>query len=94
MVVEAQSWSLAQVRLSVLCCRLMEMGSVLAMVDVKKLEKVGGGVRGAMLQTDVLWTSLANGPLIWFNFALEGAFCRSKYLCEMKHINLEVQFGI
>ena len=67
---------------------------VLAMVDVKKLEKVGGAVRGAMLQTDVLWTSLANGPLIWFNFVLEGAFHRSKYLCEMKHINLEVQFGI
>ena len=81
-------------RLSVLCCRLMEMGSVLAMVDVKKLERVGGSAWGAKLQMDVLWTSLGDDPLIWFNFVLEGAFHRSKYLCEMKHINLEVQFGI
>ena len=41
---------------------------VLAMVDVKKLEKVGGAVRGAMLQTDVLWTSLGEGPLILVEF--------------------------
>ena len=63
-------------RLSVLCCRLMEMGSVLAMVDVKKLERVGGSAWGAKLQMDVLWTSLGDDPLIWFNFALEGAFHR------------------
>ena len=81
-------------RLFVLCCGLMEVGSwlllFLAMVDVKKLERVGGSAWGAKLQMDVLWTSLGDGPLIWFNFVLEGAFHRSKYLCEMKHINLEI----
>ena len=49
---------------------------VLAMAGVKKLQWVVEGVWGAMLQTDVIWTSLADGPLIWFSFALERAFCR------------------
>ena len=51
--VEAQSWSLAQVRLLVYCCGLMEMGVlaplVLAMVEVKRFQRVGGGARGVLL---------------------------------------------
>nr|CAN70991.1 hypothetical protein VITISV_007326 [Vitis vinifera] len=52
--VEAQSWSLAQVRLLVYCCGLMEMGVlaplVLAMVEVKRLSK-GGQRKEAISQT-------------------------------------------
>ena len=70
--VEAQSWSLAQVRLLVYCCGLMEMGVlaplVLAMVEVKRLQRVDRGTQGAMLQMDVLWTSLGGGPLILVEF--------------------------
>ena len=62
---------------------------VLAMAEVKRLQKVGEGAWGAMLQMDVLWTSLGDDPLIWFSFALERAFHRSKQLCEMKLGNLE-----
>ena len=56
---------------------------ILAMVEAKRLEKVGGGARGVKVQMDILWTSLGDGPLIWFNFALEGALRRSKYLCDV-----------
>ena len=51
---------------------------VLAMDEMKRLQRVGGGAWGAMFQTDVLWTSLGDGPLIWFSFTLERAFRRSK----------------
>ena len=34
---------------------------VLAMAEVKRLQRVDGGARGAMLQMDVLWTSLGEG---------------------------------
>ena len=51
---------------------------VLVIDEVKRLQRVGGGARGAMLQMDVLWTSLGDEPLIWFSFALERAFHRSK----------------
>ena len=63
---------------------------VLAMAEAKKFERMGRGVRGAIPQMDVLWTSLGDGALNWSNFALGGAFRRSKYLCKMKHINLEI----
>ena len=41
---------------------------VLAMNEVKRLQRVDGGARGAMLQMDVLWTSLGEGPLILVEF--------------------------
>ena len=34
---------------------------VLAMAEVKRLQRVDGGARGAMLQMDDLWTSLGEG---------------------------------
>ena len=41
---------------------------LLAMVEVKRLQRVDGGTRGAMLQMDVLWTSLGKAPLILVEF--------------------------
>ena len=41
---------------------------ILAIAEVKRLQRVGEGARGAMLQTDVLWTSLGEGPLILVEF--------------------------
>ena len=68
---------------------------VLAMADVKKLEKgVAGGAWGALLQTEVLWNPLGDDALVWLNFALEGAFRRLNYRCEMKYSNLEAYFVI
>ena len=34
---------------------------ILAMVEAKRLEKVGGGARGVKVQMDILWTSLGEG---------------------------------
>ena len=41
---------------------------VLAMAEVKRLQRVDGGAWGAMLQMDVLWTSLGKAPLILVEF--------------------------
>ena len=41
---------------------------VLAMAEVKRLQRVDRGARCAMLQMDVLWTSLGDGPLILVEF--------------------------
>ena len=51
---------------------------------------MAGGAQGAMIHTEVLWNSLGDDPLKWFNFALEGAFYRANYRCEMKYNSLEV----
>ena len=42
---------------------------VFAMAKVKRLQRVGGGARGVLLQTHVLWTSLGESPLIFLSFA-------------------------
>ena len=41
---------------------------VLAMAEVKRLQRVDRGARCVMLQMDVLWTSLGDGPLILVEF--------------------------
>ena len=51
---------------------------VLAMAEVKRLQRVGRGAWGAMLQTDVLWTSLGEGPLILVEFRTWRGFSQVK----------------
>ena len=41
---------------------------VLAMAEVKRLQRVDGGAWGAMLQMDVLWTFFGKAPLILVEF--------------------------
>ena len=41
---------------------------VLAMAEVKRLQRVGGGAWGTMLHNNVLWTSLGEGSLILVEF--------------------------
>ena len=51
---------------------------VLAMVEGKRFQRVGRGAQGVLLHTDVLWTSLREGPLIFLVLQLTKTFRRLK----------------
>ena len=51
---------------------------VLAMAEVKRFQRVGRCAQGVLLHTDVLWTSLGEGPLIFLVLQLTKTFRRLK----------------